>query len=145
MENTQHDYNDEYTTLVQSADMVNLEQTPVRSIWRTPSGCDLYKHFNFSRPPLNPLTSAGAEAGPSSQTINRPIEQVVNPAATSIQIQSNAGVVMPNHTQGTLIVTPTTTPFQTTTPYVPYNPVGTPIHHQMQNLPYTHNQLRDKS
>jgi hypothetical protein len=52
---------------------------------------------------------------------------------------------MPNHTQGTLTVTPTTTPFQTTTPYVPQNPVGTPIHHRMQNPPYTHNQLRDKS
>jgi hypothetical protein len=139
MENTQHDYNDEYMTPVWSTDMVNPQQTHVRSIWRTPSGRDIYEKFNFSRPPLDPLTSAGAEAGPSGQTIDRPIEQVVNPVATSVQVQSNVGVIMPSHTQGTLTVTPTTPPFQTTTPYVPQNPVGTPIHHRMQN-PTIHTQ-----
>jgi hypothetical protein len=136
MEDTQHDY-DEYITPVQSAGMVNPQQTPVRSIWRTPSGRDLYEHFNFSRPPLDPhdpLASVVAEAGPSSQTIDHPIEQVVNPAATSTQIQLNVGVVTPNHAQGTSTITPTTTPFHTTTPYVPQNPVGTPLHQRMQTL-----------
>jgi hypothetical protein len=35
-EDTQHDY-DEYTTAVQFAGMVNPQQTPFCSIWRTPS------------------------------------------------------------------------------------------------------------
>jgi hypothetical protein len=79
MESTQPNFNDEYMTPVHSTDMVNPQQTHVHSIWRTPSGRDLYKKFNFSRPPFDPLTSVGVEAGPSGQTIDHPIEQVVNP------------------------------------------------------------------
>ena len=85
MEETQRDYN-EYITPVRSAGMVNQQQTLVCSIWRTPSGRDLYENFNFSRPPLDPhdpLASTFVEAGPSGHIIDRLIEQVVNPAATS--------------------------------------------------------------
>jgi hypothetical protein len=50
---------------------------------------------------------------------------------------------MPSHTQGTLTVTPTTPPLQPTTPYVPQNPVGTPIHHRMHNPTiHTHSTMR---
>jgi hypothetical protein len=128
---TQQDYNDEHTPHVQYVGMVNPQQTLVRSIWRTPSGRDLYEKINFSRPPLDPLTYAGAETRPSGQTIDRPIEKVVNPVASSVQVQSNIGVVILSHTQGTLMVTPTTPPLQPTTSYVPQNLVGTPIHHGM--------------
>jgi hypothetical protein len=86
MENTQHDYNDPYTTLVQSTDMVNTQQTHVRAIWRTPLGHDIYEHFNFSQPPLDPHTSVGVEAGPFGQTIDCPIKQVFNPTAMSVHL-----------------------------------------------------------
>jgi hypothetical protein len=114
--------------------MVNPQQTLVRSIWRTPSGRDLYEHFDFIQQPLDPHDPLVTEAGPSGQTIDRPIEQVVDPAATSTQIHLNVGVVTPNHAQGTSTVTPTTTPLHTTTPHVPQDPVGTPLHQRMQTL-----------
>jgi hypothetical protein len=44
--------------------------------------------------------------------------------------------MLPSHVQSTLTVTPTI-PLQPTTPYIPQNPIGTPVHHGMQN-PATH-------
>jgi hypothetical protein len=82
MEPAQLDFSDEYTTPVCSTDMVNMQQTPILSIWITPLGRDLYEKFNFSRPPFDPLTSIGAEVGPSGQTIDRPIKKVINHAST---------------------------------------------------------------
>jgi hypothetical protein len=136
MEPIQPNFNDEYTTPVCSTEMVNPQQTHVRSIWRTPSGRDLYEKFNFSRPPFDPPTSVGAEAGPSGQTIDHPIEQIVNTSTTSVQVQSDTGIMLPSHVQSTLTITPTI-PLQPTTPYIPQNPIGTPVHHRMQN-PATH-------
>jgi hypothetical protein len=53
------------------------------------------------------------------------------------QIHYNDRIVTPNHAKGTSTITPTTTPFHTTTPYVPQNPVGTPIYPRMQ-IPAIH-------
>jgi hypothetical protein len=133
MESTQPDFNDKYMNLIHPDDMVNPQQTPIFSIWRAPSGHDLYKKFIFIRPPFDPLNSVGAEARPSDQTIDRPIKQVVNPTATSLKVQSNTGVIFPSNIQGNLTVTPTTPPIQPTTPYIPSNPVRTPLHHKTQN------------
>jgi hypothetical protein len=47
MEPIQPNFNDEYRTPLCSTKMVNLQQTLVCSIWRTPSGHDLYEQFNF--------------------------------------------------------------------------------------------------
>jgi hypothetical protein len=112
--------------------MVNLQQTRVHSVWRTPSGCDLYENINFSRPPFEPSTSTGAEAGPSCQTIDHPIEQIVNTSTTSVQVQSDLGIVLPSHVQNTLKVTPTL-PLQPTMPYILQKPIEKPVHHRMQN------------
>jgi hypothetical protein len=114
--------------------MVNPQHKHVHSIWRIPLRCDIYEHFNFIRPslyPHDPLSSTSRKAGLSDLTIDRPIEQVVNPAAMSSQIQLNVGVMTTNNAQGTSTITPTTTPFHTTTPYVPQNPIGTPLHRRM--------------
>ena len=54
----------------------------------------------------------------SSQTIDHPIEQIVNTATTSVQVQSDTGIVLPSHVQSNLMVTPTI-PLQPTTPYIP--------------------------
>jgi hypothetical protein len=71
--------------------MVDPHQTLVHSIWRTPSGRDLYEKINFSRPPFDPphaSTTTGAEAGPSGQPIIRPIEPTVNISTTSGKVHS---------------------------------------------------------
>jgi hypothetical protein len=119
MESTQPDFNGEYMNPICAIDMVNLQQTHARSIWTNPSRSELYKKFNFSRPPFDPLTFVGVKIGPSGQTIDRPIEQVVNNDATSIQFQSNTRVIFLIHIQGNLIVTPTTPLLQPTTPCIP--------------------------
>jgi hypothetical protein len=72
----------------------------------------------------------------SSQTIDHPIEQIVNTATTSVEVQSDTGIVLPSQVQSNLMVTPTI-PLQPTTPYIPRNPIRTPFHHKMQN-PATH-------
>jgi hypothetical protein len=75
MESTQPNFNNEYMNHVHSTGMVNPQKNPIRSIWRTPSGCDLYERFNFIQPPFDPLTSVGVEVGPSGQTIDHPIKK----------------------------------------------------------------------
>jgi hypothetical protein len=99
-------------------------------------GRNIYKKFNFIQFLFYPLTSTGVEVGPLGQTIDRPIEKVVNLTSTPVQVQSNTKVVLPSHIEGTLTITPTT-PLQPTTPYIPQNVVGTPVHHEMSN-PTTH-------
>ena len=66
MEPIQPNFKEKYATLVRSIEIVHPHQNFVRSIWRTPSGRDLYEKFNFSRPPFDPLTSVGDDAGSSS-------------------------------------------------------------------------------
>jgi hypothetical protein len=100
MEPIQPTFNEEYTTPIRSTEMVDPQQTLVCSIWRTPSGRDLYEKNNFSRPPFDSphtSTSLGAEVGPSGQPIDRPIKQTINIATTSGQVQSETGVVLPSH------------------------------------------------
>jgi hypothetical protein len=86
MEPQQPTFNEEYTTLVRSTEMVYPQQTLVRSIWRTPSSRDLYEKFNVSRPLFDPphiSTIVGTDAGPSGHPIDRLVEQTVNTATTS--------------------------------------------------------------
>jgi len=120
--------------LVCPTDATYAHQTIARSMWRTPSGHDIYEHFDFIRQPLDPNDPLATKARPSGQTIDRPIEQVIKPATTTTQIHLNVGVVTHNHAQDTSTITPTTTPLHTTTPHVPHNLVGTPLHQRMQNL-----------
>jgi hypothetical protein len=71
--------------------MVDPQQNPIHSIWRTPSGRDIYKKFNFSRPPFDPphaSTTVDAEVGLSGQPINRPVEPTINIDTTSRQVHS---------------------------------------------------------
>ena len=137
MGSTKPIFNDDFRTPVHPTDETNPHQTHARSVSKTPSRRDIYEHFDFIQQPLDPhdpLASTVVEAVPSGKTIDRPIEQVVDHATTSTQIHLNVGVVTPNHAQGTSTVTPTTTPLHTTTPHVPYDPVGTPLHQRMQTL-----------
>jgi hypothetical protein len=127
-------FNDEFRTPICHTDTTDPHQTPARSIWRTPSGRDIYEHFDFIRQPLDPNDPLSVEAEPSGQTIDRPIEHVVNPVATSAKIHLNDGIVTPNHTKGTSTVTPTVTPLHTTTPHVPQDLVGTPLQQKMQTI-----------
>jgi hypothetical protein len=78
--------------------------------------CDLYDHFEYIRQPLNPHDTLAVEAGPSGQIIDHPIDQVIDPTATSAQVHINDGVIISTHTQGTSIVTPTFTHFHSTNP-----------------------------
>jgi hypothetical protein len=46
--------------------MVDMQQTPVHSIWRTPSSQDLYEKINFGQPLFDPphtSTTAGSYVG----------------------------------------------------------------------------------
>jgi hypothetical protein len=54
MEPIQPTFNEEYTTHVRSTNMVDPQQTPIRPIWRTASGRDLYKKNNFGQPLFDP-------------------------------------------------------------------------------------------
>jgi hypothetical protein len=133
MEPIQPNFNDEYMTHVHSNEMVNLQQTFVCYIWRTPFGRDLYEKFNFIPPPFGPPTFIDVEAVLSGQTINRPIKQIVNTNTTSVQFQTKVGIVLPSHVKSTLTVNPIV-PLQPQNPYILQNRVGTPSHHRVQNL-----------
>jgi hypothetical protein len=78
MEPEQPNLNEEFTTPVRSTEMVDPHQTHVHPIWRTPSGRDLYEKINFSRPLFNPphtSVTTGADAGPSSQYTDHPVDK----------------------------------------------------------------------
>jgi hypothetical protein len=91
MEPIQPNLNDEYTTHVHSNEMVNLQQTFVHYIWRNPFRRDIYEKFNFIPPPFGPPTFTDAEEVLSGQTINHPIEQIVNTNTTSFFTQLMVG------------------------------------------------------
>jgi hypothetical protein len=134
MEPIQLNVNKEYTTPVCSTGMVDLKQTLVCSIWRTPSGRDIYEKINFSQPPFDPphaFVVVGAEEGPSGHSIDHLINQIVHMATTSGQVQSDKGVILPSHLQSTMMVTPTV-PLQDATSYTPQNHVGTPSNQRMK-------------
>jgi hypothetical protein len=66
-------FGDEYRNLVRPTTAVHTNPTPVHSIWRTSSGCDLYENFESFRQPFNPHDPP-VESAPSSQTMNHPID-----------------------------------------------------------------------
>jgi hypothetical protein len=134
MGSTEPIFGDDYRTPIRPTTTVDTHHTPAHSVWRTPSGRDLYEHFEYIRQPLNPHDTPAVEAGPSGQTIDHPIEQVIDPTVTSTQVHLNVGVITSTHTQGTSTATPTFTPFHSTTPHVPQDPVGTSLHQRMQTL-----------
>jgi hypothetical protein len=110
MEPIQPTFNEEYTTPVCSTEMVDPQQTPVHSIWRTPSSQIFMKNLISVRPLFDPphaSTTIGADAGPSGQPIDHPVNQIINPATTSGQVKSETRVMLPSHLQSTLMVTPT--------------------------------------
>jgi hypothetical protein len=133
MGSTEPTFSDEYRNLVCPTTTVDTNPTPARSIWRTSSGCDLYEHFESFRQPFN-LHDPPIETGPSGQTMNHPIVQVINPTIASTQFYLNAGLITSTHSQGTLIPTPTFTNFHSTAPHVPHDLVGTYFHPRMQTL-----------
>ena len=98
MGSTEPIFSDDFRTLVRPTNTIDPHQTPARSVWRNPSGCDIYEHFEYIRQPLNPHDPLATEARPSGQTIDHPIEQVIDPAITSAQVHINIGVVTSHHT-----------------------------------------------
>jgi hypothetical protein len=66
MEPIQPMFNEEYTTPVRSIEMVDPQQTLVRSIWRNQLGQDLYEKNNFNQPLFDPphaSTTTGVDVG----------------------------------------------------------------------------------
>jgi hypothetical protein len=124
-------FSDAYRTHVHPTDTVDPHQTLAHSVWRNPSGHDLYENFEYIRQPLNPHHPPTIEAGPSGQTIDHPIEQVIYPIVMSAQLHFDTGVITSTHSQGTSTITPTFTPLHTTSPHGPQDPVGTPLYQRM--------------
>jgi hypothetical protein len=113
--------------------IVDTNPTLARSVWRNSSGCDLYEHFESIQQPFN-THDPPVETGPFGQTMNHPIDQVINPTITSAQVHPNAGHVTSTHSQGTSIPTPIFTKFHSTAPHVPHDLAGTSFHQRMQTL-----------
>jgi hypothetical protein len=129
MGSTKPIFGDEYRTHVRPSITVDTNPTPARSVWRTSSGRDLYENFESFRQPFHPHGPPG-ETGPSSQIMNHPVNQVINPTITSAQVHPNVGLITSTHLQGTSI--PTFTIFSSTSPHVPHDPAGTSFHPRMQ-------------
>jgi hypothetical protein len=85
MGSTEPTFGDEYRTLVRPTTAVDTNPTPARYVWSTSLGCDLYEHFESFRQPFHPYDPPG-ETGPSGQTMNHPIDQVINPNVASTQV-----------------------------------------------------------
>jgi hypothetical protein len=133
MGSTEPIFGDEYRTPIRPTTAVDTNPTPYCSIWRTSSGHDLYENFESIQQPFPPHDPP-VETRPSSQTMNHPIDQVINPTITSSQVHPNAGIITSTHSQGTLIPTPTFTNFHSTSPHVPHDLAGTSFHQRMQTL-----------
>jgi hypothetical protein len=130
MGSTEPIFGDEYRTPIHPTIVVDTNPTPAHSVWRTSLGRDLYEHFESIRQPFNPHDPPG-ETIPSGQTMNHPIDQVINLNVTSALVHPNAGLITSTHSQGTSIPTPTFTNFHSTTPHVPHDLVGTYLHQRM--------------
>jgi hypothetical protein len=124
-------FGDEYRTLVCPTTKVVTNHMPSHSVWRTSSGRNLYEHFESIRQPFHPHDPP-SETGPSGQTINHPIDQVINPTIASSQVYPNVGLITFTHSQATSI--PTFTRFHSTTPHVSHDPAGTYFHPRIQTL-----------
>jgi hypothetical protein len=83
MGSTEPLFSDTYRTLVRPTDTVDPHKTPSGYVWKTPSGHDIYENFEYIRQPLNPHNPPTTEVGPFDQTIDHPIEKVIDPNVTS--------------------------------------------------------------
>jgi hypothetical protein len=84
----------------------------------------------FDKPfhPHNPPS----ETGPSGQTMNHPVDQVINPTVTPAQVHPNVGLITSTHLQSTSISTPVSTSFYSTAPHVPHDLARTSSHPRTQ-------------
>jgi hypothetical protein len=133
MGSTEPIFGDEYMTPIHPTTTVDTNPTPAHSIWRNSSGHDLYEHFKSIRQPFPPHDTP-SETGPFGQTMNHPIDQVINPIVTLAQVHPNAGLITSTHSQGTSIPTPTFTNFHSTTLHVLHDLAGTYLHQRMEIL-----------
>jgi hypothetical protein len=126
-------FGDEYRTLVRPGTAVATNPTPTFSVWRTSSGRDLYEHFESIQQPFH-SHDPPSETGPSGQTMNHPVDQVIHPTVTPAQVHPNARLITSTHPQSTSISTPISTSHYSTTSHVLHNPAGTSSHPRMQTL-----------
>jgi hypothetical protein len=131
MGSTEPLFGDEYRNPVHPSTTIATNPTPSRSVWRTSSGCDLYEHFESIRQPFRPHDPP-SEPGPSGQTMNHPVDQVIYPTATPKQVHPNVGLITSTHPQSTSISTSISTSFYSTTLHVPHDLSGTSSHLRMQ-------------
>jgi hypothetical protein len=131
MGSTEPIFGDKNRTPVCPNTIVNTNPTPAHFVWRTSSGCDLYEHFESFRQPFHPHDPP-SEIGPSGQTMNHPVDLVINPTITPTQVHPNARLITSTHIQRTSISTPVSTRFYSTAPHVPHDLAGTSSHPRMQ-------------
>jgi hypothetical protein len=136
-------FGDDYRTLVHPSIAVDMNPTLAHSVWRTSLGRDLYEHFKSFLQPFQPHDPP-SETGPSSQTMNHLVDQVINPTITPTQVHPNSGIVTSTHLQITSISTPVSTRFYSTTPHVPHDLAGTSSHPRMQTPTGQTQQTRGK-
>jgi hypothetical protein len=130
MGSTKPIFGDEYRTLSCPSTAVDTNPTPACSIWRNSSGRDLYEHFESFSQPFHPHDPP-SETGPFGQTMNHPVDQVINHTVTPTHVHPNVGLITSTHIQGTSIPTPISTIFYSTVPHVPHDPVGTSFQPRM--------------
>jgi hypothetical protein len=133
MGSTEPIFGDEYRTPVCPSTTVDTNPTPTCSVWRTSSGHDLYENFESFRQPFQPHDPP-SETRSSGQTMNHPVDQVINPTFTPAQVHPNARLITSTHILGTSISTPISTSFYPTAPHVPHDPSRTSAHPRMQTL-----------
>jgi hypothetical protein len=121
---TKPTFGDEYRTLVRPSTAIDTNPTPACYVWSTSSGHDLYENFESFRQPFHPHDPP-SETGPSGQTMNHPVDQVIKPTVTPTQVHPTAGLITSTHLQVTSIPTPVSTRFYSTAPHVPHDSVGT--------------------
>jgi hypothetical protein len=120
MGSTQPIFGEEYGTPVRPSTATSISPTTARSIWRTPSGRNLYEHFDSIRHPFHP-DGPPDRAGPSGQTMGHPIDQIFRP---TIPLQTAQSTIVPH--------IPT---IPAGNPVVTQAPIGTPVTPR-PNLPF---------
>jgi hypothetical protein len=120
MGSTQPIFGEEYGTPVRPSTATSISPTTARSIWRTPSGRNLYEHFESIRHPFRPDDLPG-RAGPSGQTMSHPVDQIVRP---TIPLQTAQSTIVPH--------IPT---IPAGNPVITQAPIGTPVTPR-PNLPF---------
>jgi hypothetical protein len=120
MGSTQPIFGEEYGTPVRPSTATSISPTTARSIWRTPSGRNLYEHFDSIRHPFRP-DGPPDRAGPSGQTMGHPIDQIFRPTIPLQTAQSTIAPHIPTIPAGNPVVTQA--------------PIGTPVTPR-PNLPF---------